>query len=158
MGSASNAVATDTQSRVGALNRRNAEMQLKRSRVAATRVGANGPLRRRLDAAYKHYYLAVRYGKQVLGALTAQPAPGPARFPARRPPVFGGPAASNVFFENTQKAFKQKGVSGVAWRRLRRYKPRLDVDSAPFRRLAIRGYATVPYKLAPPACICALDE
>jgi len=85
------------------LNRRNAEMQLKRAGVAATRVGANGPTARSggppsLDAAYKHYYLAVRYGKQALGAHRPLPYPSTA--------VFGGPAASNVFFENTQKAFK----------------------------------------------------
>jgi len=53
-------------------------MQLKHSRVAATRIGANGPARRSLDDAYKHYYLAVRYGKQVLGRLMA---PALARFP-----------------------------------------------------------------------------
>jgi len=86
-----------------ALNRRNAEMQLKRSRVAATRIGANGPVQRPLDAAYKHYYLAVRYGKQVLGALMA-PAARPASLPIDG--RFRGQAASNVFFENTQKAFK----------------------------------------------------
>jgi len=83
-------------------------MQLKRSRVAATRIAANGPDQRPLDAAYKHYYLAVRYGKQVLGALMAPPPqPSPAR-PASLPVDgrFRGPAASNVFFENTQKAFK----------------------------------------------------
>ena len=89
-----------------ALNRRNAEMQLKRSRVAATRIAANGPVRRPLDAAYKHYYLAVRYGKQVLGAPMAPAASSP--WPASLPidGRFRGPAASNVFFENTQKAFK----------------------------------------------------
>ena len=100
---------TEVATQPSALNRRNAEMQLKRSRVTATRLGANGPTgpaSAPLDAAYKHYYLAVRYGKQVLAALMAPAASSP--WPASLPidGRFRGPAASNVFFENTQKAFK----------------------------------------------------
>jgi len=63
-------------------------MQLKPSRHAATRIAANGPVRRPLDAAYKHCYLAVRYGKQVLGALMASPA-HPALLPCPSTAVFG---------------------------------------------------------------------
>ena len=79
-------------------------MQLKRSRVATTRIGANGPVRRPLNAAYKHYYLAVRYGKQVLGA--------PARFPTHRRP-FSGPCRPRQMYslKTLRKLLNRKGLA-----------------------------------------------
>jgi len=104
-----NAVGVATQP--SALNRRNAEMQLKRSCVAATRIGANGPVRRPLDAAYKHYYLAVRYGKQVLGALMAPtPArPGPLPYPSTA--VFGARPRQMYSLKTLRKLLNRKGLA-----------------------------------------------
>jgi len=86
-------------------------MQLKRSRVAATRIGANGPVQRPFDAAYKHYYLAVRYGKQVLGALMA-PAdspPLPAPYPSTA--VFGARLRQMYSLKTLRKLLNRKGLA-----------------------------------------------
>jgi len=105
---------------------------IKTARRRGNMRGANAPL----DAAYKHYYLAVRYGKQVLGALMAPAASPPppaslpihARFPGARP-------RQMYSLKTLRKLLNRKGLA--LRRRWRRYKPRFDVGSVPFGRSCV---------------------